>query len=129
MKPDHQLLAEWHGWDINLITTSGGDPFCYSPQKNEELRLLAGGREIMLTNDLKYHSDWRWIMSVVDKVSKMGYSVMIDTWAGCEIYDCSKNMVGSPVVAVDKEDEAGNKLSTLQVVYQAMVEFVKLQTT
>ena len=67
--------------------------------------------------ELQYHTSWDWLMPVVDKIEKLGYSydrinadVFINTQEG-------KNIIPNPMDY--------NTMTMLEKTYQAVVEFIK----
>lgn len=69
-----------------------------------------------IDEDLKYHSDWNWLMEVVEKIESLGYDVFINTCV-CRITD-----VGQDVL---EDIETFNYENKIQAVYNACVEFIK----
>lgn len=69
---------------------------------------------------LTYHKDWIRLMTVIENIKQLNYSIMIDTWAGVEIYDCSTGYPQSPIITVDR-----NEQTTIEIVWLAVVEFIK----
>jgi len=67
------------------------------------------------SHKLKYHSDWNWIMGVVDMVESLGYDFNILTPTVIEIWSGE----GEHLIAVNG---AGNKIDAT---YKAIIEFIK----
>lgn len=70
-------------------------------------------------NDLKYHSDWNWLMEVVEKIESLGYAIEINKQEEDD-YQC----------LVVKKDILIQEFSNIKIeaVYNACLEFIK-QTT
>ena len=92
-----------------------------------ESRILRGGQKMRRKTEwkygcqqyeqygydqLKYHSDWNWLMPVVEKIESMGYEVNIGSNVVI-IYDKNGNVL--------VEESAQTKI---QATYQAIVRFV-----
>lgn len=65
--------------------------------------------------DLKFHTDWNWLMEAVEKIESLGYDVFINTTV-CRITDCGQT---------DFEIEEFTNNSKIEAVYNACVEFIK----
>ncbi len=66
MKKENKLIAEFMG-----MTAHHQDKGCMifmTPQ---------GHNDIVYVNDLKYHTSWDWLMTVVEKIEDMGYEIVI----------------------------------------------------
>ena len=64
---------------------------------------------------IKYHSDWNWLMAVVDKIKSMGYyiDILIGAWT---------------IVQIGKGNDKlfrFEKNKTIEAVYAACVEFIE----
>ena len=75
-------------------------------------------KDTFFDNQLKFHSDWNWLMRVVEKIESLGYTVTI---AGvmCKVTKVLdlENSIVSYVL--------GDKSRKLELIYTTMVEFVK----
>ena len=67
-------------------------------------------------NGLKYHSDWNWLMEVVEKIERLGYVFEIKI-TGCRINQIEN---GSIIVLRWEEDK-----TKIEAVYNACLEFIK----
>ncbi len=76
--------------------------------------LDSGGYLICPTN-LMFHSDWNWLMEVVEKIESKGFDVHINTCV-CRISDVGEDRF--------EDIETFNSNSKLQAVYQAVLEFI-----
>ena len=78
MKNDNKLIAEFMGGIpssvpnlINLPQTIGESSiFCV--RGSEELP--SGTYKVERINELEYHSSWKWLMPVVEKIESLGYT-------------------------------------------------------
>jgi hypothetical protein len=66
--------------------------------------------------ELKYHSDWNWLMEVVEKIEDLGIDVHINTCV-CRIVDVGEDRFEDIECFVNDDKK--------QAVYNACVEFVK----
>ena len=105
----NKLIAEFMGfeYDRSLPAHGGGTLITFS------------------IKDVVYHASWDWLMPVVEKINEMEFSFEIDTWVGVTVYDYSKNFRPESLIEVLKEDEDGNKISTIKSVWLAVIEFIK----
>ena len=70
--------------------------------------------------DLHYHSDWNWLMPVVEKIESLGYKVDISKWENSQY--CGIYLNGKKI--------AGNETNTkIEAVYNACIEFIKWYIT
>lgn len=67
-------------------------------------------------DDMKFNSDWNWIMMVVEKIESLGYAVYIKT-RGCFIEDEAEKLIAF-------EFKGGN-VSKVEATYNSCIEFVK----
>ena len=85
----------------------------------ENNKLIAEFMEVdgfLSLSQMEYHNSWDWLMGVVDKIERLGYSydrinadVFINTQEG-------KNIIPNPM--------DGNTMTMLQKTYQVVVEFI-----
>ena len=66
--------------------------------------------------DLQFHSDWNWLMEVVEKIESKGFDVFINTFV-CRISDVGEDRF--------EDIETFNSASKIQAVNSAVVEFIK----
>jgi hypothetical protein len=98
----------------------------------DESRILGGGQRMRRKTEwkygcqqyeqygydqLKYHSDWNWLMPVVEKIESMGFDVNILN-NGTQIIDYSKNIEVVNNVADISFDRK------IEHTYQAIITFV-----
>ena len=77
--------------------------------------------ETCLETDLAYHTDWNWLMPVVEKIQSMGYWVDY-TKGDVFIYDDEYNLViPNPMHK--------NKDTKLSIHYKIVIEFIKWYNT
>lgn len=103
------LLAQFIGWELynNLLTF------------DESLFTFSESNVFIL--DLKFHSDWNWLMEVVEKIERylydeQGTEFKIDVFAGASIYiPKTKIHIHFPY----------NNSSKIEAVYNACIDFVK----
>ena len=97
---NNKIIVEFMKWDIlNDMTYSKATK----------------GKWIEL-DKLKFHSDWNWLMEVVEKIESLG---------NCQI-DISLNWcrVGYKGITIDSRDYLKSS-SKIEAVYNACVEFIK----
>lgn len=83
--------------------------------KNPELDSSIGndGWEIIHSFDLKYNSDWSWLMPVIEKIESLGYKITIEE-NSCQIHS------GKTIIGIFY-----NGSSKLDATYKAVLSFVK----
>lgn len=64
----NKLIAEFMKWTVEPGMEKEDDPY-YN---------FNNGWNMILLSDMKYHSDWNWIMPVVEKIEALGYVCNID---------------------------------------------------
>lgn len=67
-------------------------------------------------NELKFHSDWNWLMEVVEKIESLGYDVFVNTCV-CRITDVGQDILEDIEAFVHKNKR--------KAVYNACIEFIK----
>ena len=66
--------------------------------------------------DLKFHKDWNWLMEVVEKIESLGYSVNISS---------SMVYINGDNSRIVSSFNIGFKITKIEAVYNACVEFIK----
>jgi hypothetical protein len=106
------------------MTTQEGDRLIQEfeglPTTRERV-LFSGGTEIV-DSIYPYHSDWNWLMPVVEKISQMGHDVNIEVdglgpW--CLIFDTNK--AGGNEVS----HQGAAPESLIQAIYNSVVMFIQ----
>jgi len=106
---NNKLIAEFMGYVLNDntgVTVYYNDKTC----------------EVLDPDKLKFHSDWNWLMEVVEKIEKLGY------WT-----ECRKQLGGVRFVIGDEKDFKNEKPPIVNVykdlkieaVYTTCVEFIE----
>ena len=120
---NNKLLAEFLGWHSKKINITASRP------KGEGIELYLKevteyNREF-IEDELKFHTDWNWLMQVVEKIEAIGGSVCIGN-GNCvmivfyltdvygESYSKTREMIGE---------------TKIQATYNACVSFVKWYNT
>ena len=102
MENNNKLIAEFLG-----MTTHHND-------KNILILNTKDGNDIISVDDLKYHTDWNWLMQVIDKIEKeYRFSILI-SWQHCVIESNSCEF------RIEKDSD-----TKLKATYNAVVEFIK----
>jgi hypothetical protein len=108
MIKDNKLIAEFMG----------------KPYRQEFLEKGVGGvfEEVVLYEDLQYHSSWDWLMPVVEKINNTErYEVCIGD-CHCHITDIENDNHKVRALTLSLQGE-----TTMGAVYLAIVEFIKNQ--
>lgn len=116
METDNRLIAEFMGGLFNTHSQKygiGNAEFIEIGRLKNVVRAV----NHYSVNDLKYHSDWNWLMEVVSRIENFGFEFFI-VESRCKI---SNNTDKSIETIIDFEI-VGTKI---EAVYQAVVEFIK----
>lgn len=105
IEENNKIIAEFMGYIDNGCSEEG---FLINPITNYDEDI----------NELKFHSDWNWLMEVVEKIESKGFDVHINTCV-CRITDVGEDRF--------EDIETFNSNSKLQAVYQAVLEFINTQ--
>ena len=108
MEENNKIIAKFLGWEIlNDMTYSK----------------ITKGKWIEL-DKLKFHSDWNWLMEVVEKIENLTDK------NNFVLYDI--NIYSDAVIIADQEDhekvsitKSDGFTSKIEMVYKACIEFVK----
>lgn len=105
MIEDNKLLAEFLGYQNTTPNDKDFDIY--------ELK----GKPLIEAMSMKFHSDWNWLMSVVDKIEGLG---------SCQI-DISSNWcrIGYKDTKFNYDSRNHFKVTKKEAVYLACVEFIK----
>ena len=99
---NNKLIAEFMGYEIKTYSTPISDIITPYGQISED--------------KLKFHSNWDWLMAVVEKIESLGYSFSIHlNW----VKICPK---GKPNVYIVKYGIGNTKI---EATYKAVLEFIK----
>ena len=101
---NNKLIAEFMGYIDNGCSEEG---FLICPKTNYDVDI----------NDLKYHSDWNWLMEVVEKIESEGFSIEMNRQEEGD-YQC---------LITKGNDIKFQTFSSMKIeaVYNACVEFIK----
>jgi len=66
--------------------------------------------------DLKFHSDWNWLMEVVEKIESLGYSV--NTSSSMVYINGDNGIIKKPI-------NIGFKITKIEAVYNACITFIE----
>jgi hypothetical protein len=75
------------------------------------------GKNYFENHELKFHSDWNWLMEVVEKIENLGYNFQI-TSKDATVLQNHGAIYQSLIYKVDG-------LNKMQATYQTVVEFIK----
>jgi hypothetical protein len=67
-------------------------------------------------HEMKFNTDWNWLMEVVEKIESLGYDVFINTCV-CKVSDVGQNMF--------EDIECFVNNNKIQATYNACVEFIQ----
>ena len=99
---ENKMIAEFMGYNLEVV--------------NDEVYFtLDDMLETLSDEELHYHTDWNWLIGVVDKIESLGYDVQIIL-----DYCTITNGDYSEITQI-----GGNKIHN---VYNACVEFIKWYT-
>jgi hypothetical protein len=101
----NKIIAEFMQADVNSNGT-------FELPQHGTLRPNGEFKTEFSISQLKYHSDWNWLMPVVEKIDSIGHEVRIGGGV-VEIFDVQGN------VLIREEG-----INHQEVVYQAIVRFV-----
>ena len=100
-----KLIAEFMGWTLD-------DKYLNSYRK-----FNSNTFKYSLLSDLKYHSDWNWLMDVVGKIENFGFEFFI-VESRCKIAHNTDNSIETIIGF----EITGRKI---EATYNACVEFIK----
>lgn len=103
---DNELIAQFMGFRLDGVEYE--HRFAHHPDKGA-----------MLINRMKYHESWDWLMPVVEKIDRLGFSVTIRRTRTI----IETVLTGRIVESIHPD------YSMLNVTYQAVIEFIKWYNT
>ena len=86
---------------------------------NLELWISTENQMGIATSDLQFHSDWNWIMKVVEAIKQLGYFVMINKWTS--VYT-GREGDRIQITTVEREN---TKVNTVQAINQFLIWYNK----
>ena len=96
---NNKIIAEFMEWEIKIYSTPISDIITPYGQLTEK--------------QLKFHSDWNWLMEVVEKIESLENH-------GFTIYRKTTNINGLPIELANTK-----KATKIEAVYNACLEFIK----
>ena len=100
---NNRIIAEFMGWNINIPSTI--------PTHLHQEEQTQGNWELL------FHSDWSWLMQVVERIESLGFEFFI-VESRCKI---AHNTDHSIETLIDFEIIGTKK----EAVYKACIEFIK----
>jgi hypothetical protein len=127
---NNKLIAEFMNFrpTNNCIRSESGKYYDYfatdkfSCIKEQEIQIESENgfglveQDFLFIEDLKFHSDWNWLMEVVEKIESSGIDVHINTCV-CRIVDVGEDRFEDIECFVNDNKK--------QAVYNACIEFIK----
>ncbi len=77
------------------------------------------GRKPIEVSELKFHSDWRWMMEVVDKIESLGFDTSLDR------YEFGKKTTFFIRYGGSNTQSGISKDNKIEAVYNACLEFIQ----
>lgn len=114
---NNKLIAEFLNWEFDVIEFIAPKefetiiPFNHQSKKTKALECFT--TSIYKVIDLKFHSDWNWLMKVIEKIESSGYRVEIVKHI-CGIYLSDKEKI---IIS--------ENIPKIEAVYNVCVEFIK----
>lgn len=113
---NNKIIAEFMGLFDKIITAenlySWSDaPFFYTTEYNKE-KVINN-----ISKYSKYHSDWNWLMKVVEKIEVLGYNFQI-TSKDATVLQNHAAIYQSLIYRIDGTTK-------IQATYQTILEFIK----
>jgi len=108
----NKLIAEFMGF--NTFNSQLDYKIYDIPQHKRDVVAEQNGGTLFAEMDLKFHSDWNWLMEVVETIESLGFRVIIED-ANCTIENLPYSNTGKTTFEVIKID----------AVYNACVKFIK----
>lgn len=110
---NNTLLAEFLGWKE-----------CYTPLEN----YFDNNGDTFLESELLFHSNWNWLMKVVEKIESLGMLFKVSRWREDEVltngYWCT---ISDSFSGVEFADSAyiDDTETRIEAMYLACIEFIK----
>ena len=110
MLEDNKIIAEFLDWEFDDLSETFETPFLklVDPHAFGDEQFSCKLQDF----ELEFHSDWNWLMQVVEKIESLDYNITIQ-YKNCYI-DIDK----------DLQIDTFSK-SKIEAVYNACVEFIK----
>ena len=108
---NNKLIAEFLNWEFDDLSETFETPFL----KLVDPRAFGDEQFSCKLQDfeLEFHSDWNWLMLVVEKIESLGYRIEIVKHI-CRIYLSNKETI---IIS--------ENIPKVEAVYNACVEFIK----
>lgn len=129
---NNKLIAEFIGLDkVKCVMHESGKYYEYRANsafsciKEQEIQVESEHgiglveQDFLFAEDLKFHSDWNWLMEVVEKIESLGYQVVIEK-NNCNIVNWEYTQVIDPKFY----SRVVRSATKIEAVYSAVVEFI-----
>jgi hypothetical protein len=108
---NNKLIAEFMGF--NTFNSQLDYKIYDIPQHKRDVVAEQNGGTLFAEMDLKFHSDWNWLMEVVEKIESLNYEVVIQN------HICHIEMLLMDNIVVSED------IPKIEAVYKACISFVK----
>ena len=111
MLEDNKIIAEFLDWEFDDLSETFETPFLklVDPHAFGDEQFSCKLQDF----ELEFHSDWNWLMLVVEKIESLGYRIEIVKHI-CRIYLSNKETI---IIS--------ENIPKVEAVYNACVEFIK----
>ena len=108
---NNKIIAEFLDWEFDDLSETFETPFLklVEPQAFGDEQFSCKLQDF----ELEFHSDWNWLMEVVEKIESLGYRIEIVKHI-CRIYLSNKETI---IIS--------ENTPKIEAVYNAVVEFIK----
>lgn len=117
----NKIIAEFLGWSYDwtgtlwaVPTTSNLIPECEDYKSGTRVP----------DEKLEFHSNWQWLMPVVEKIEALGYRVSIERWLVQILEENSTDIFGLINAMAEKETD-----TKINLTVKAVVEFIQYYNT
>jgi hypothetical protein len=110
MKEENKLIAEFMGYIDNGCSEEG---FLIHPKTNYDVEI----------NNLMFHSDWNWLMEVVEKIENISFNksdIFFNVTIGSGLYCTIQDSNFDGLLEINTSEE-----TRIKTVYKAVFEFIK----
>jgi len=92
--------------------------FKLNPEIAKDIYINSDKKSQMYISQMLYHSDWNWLMEVIQKIGSLGYEVLIGN------ISCQTNKF------LDRQNPisgmvCGDVSKKMEITYEAIVQFIK----
>jgi len=117
------LIALFMGGEDRAKVLNGGNKIEFPPRIENDIKIFKS----FSYNELKYHSDWNWLMEVVEKIESLNEKIKVEIKSQCNQFS-NKRFNQTSFINSENYDLVGHSglnESKIESTYNAVIDFIQ----